>query len=152
MKVFRITTSPFKDDISGEGAKQFGSRWNTKGVAVLYTAEHISLAILEMLVHLQFKEVPADYWLLQLNVPDTITATEIDAAKLKQHWQDDPSYTQFIGNEFFHSMKSALLKVPSAVVQEEYNLLANPLHPDFKKIKIIKSKAFRFDNRLFSLQ
>ena len=151
MKAFRITTAPFKDDISGEGAKQFGSRWNSKGNAVLYTAEHISLAVLEMLVHLQFKEVPADYWLLQLSIPDNATITDIDAGKLKNNWQDDIGYTQFIGNEFLQSLPTLLLKVPSAVIAEEYNVLANPLHPDFKKIKIGKSKAFRFDNRLFSL-
>ncbi|MEP6674548.1 MAG: RES family NAD+ phosphorylase [Ferruginibacter sp.] len=151
MKVYRITTDAFKDDISGDGAKLYGSRWNTKGSAMLYTTEHISLAVLEMLVHLQFKEMPADYWLLQLNIPDTLTANEIDAAKLKLHWQDDPGYTQFIGNEFLRSLPAAVLKVPSAIIPEEYNFLANPLHTDFKKIKIIKSKAFRFDNRLFSL-
>lgn len=151
MIVYRISKSEFKDDISGNGAKVNGSRWNSKGVSMLYTAEHISLAALEMLVHLNFDEVPFTFHLLSVFIPDNLSVTEIRLAKLKSSWEDDEDYTIYMGNQFIHLQEAACLKVPSAVVSQEHNYLFNPLHPDFKKIHIQSAKPFNFDKRLFHL-
>ena len=142
MIVYRISHSRYSDDISGAGSKRYGSRWNSAGIPMLYTAEHISLAILEMLVNTQFKDYDVALDLMYIQFPPHPPASEIRAAKLKENWREDFEVTRFIGDEFINQKQNLLLKVPSAVVQEEYNYLANPLHSDFKKIKIIKTRSF----------
>jgi RES domain-containing protein len=151
MIVYRISNSAYNDDISGTGAKLLGSRWNSKDVPVLYTSQYISLSVLEMLVNTNFKDYTIALDLMYINLPDEEPVTAIELTHLKTNWKDDFDYTRYIGDEFFKQKKSLILKVPSAVIQEEYNFLANPLHADFKKIKIIKTKSFWPDERLFKI-
>jgi RES domain-containing protein len=151
MTVYRISNSAYKDDISGAGAKLMGSRWNSKGIPVLYTSQHISLAVLEMLVNTNFKDYTIALDLMYISIPDEMPVTSISLASLKTNWKEDFEYTRYIGDEIFTQKESLLAKVPSAVIQEEFNYLANPLHPDFKKIKIIKTKSFWPDERLFKI-
>jgi RES domain-containing protein len=151
MIVYRICNEKFKDDISGNGAKQFGGRWNSKGIAMLYSSEHISLSALEMLVHNHFQDFAIPLSLLKIALPISLNLKEIKNAKLKQEWQNDASYTKFIGNEFVKSETDLFLKVPSAIVPEEFNVLINPMHKDFKKVKIVEQKIFKTDKRFFTL-
>ena len=150
MTFYRITNSAYKDDLSGQGAKIVGGRWNLPGHQALYTSEHISLCVLEMLVNITLPESSLNYHLLKITIPDTYEPTIILNKKLKTNWQDDEAYTQFMGTEFLKNKQAAVLKIPSAVICEENNYLLNPLHPDFKKIVIRKSSPFKFDNRLFN--
>jgi RES domain-containing protein len=41
------------------------------------------------------------------------------------------------------------MKIPSAIIPEEYNIVINPLHPNFKRVKLKEVKDFIFDARLF---
>jgi RES domain-containing protein len=149
MITYRICNLSFKDDISGNGAKQYGSRWNSIGTPMLYLAGSISLAWLEMLVHLQHNDKSTDFALLYVSIPPNAGIQELQTGKLKQNWQSDAGYTQFIGDEFVRSKQKLILRVPSVLVEEEANYLVNPLHPDFKKTEIVKTKIFQFDHRLF---
>jgi RES domain-containing protein len=149
MTTYRICNLPFKDDISGSGAKLYGSRWNSIGTPMLYLASSISLAWLEMLVHLQFQDKSTDFALLYISIPEGAAVQELQIGKLKQNWQLDAGYTQFIGDAFIRLKQKLILKVPSALVEEEANYLINPLHSDFKKAEIVKTKIFQFDHRLF---
>ncbi len=151
MIVYRITNTIYSNDISGTGAKLMGSRWNSKGMPMLYTTEHISLAVLEMLVHTHFKDFAIELDLITIQAPSSVITAEINEKKLKKGWINDLAYTRFMGDEFIKEKQSLLLKVPSAVVPEECNCLVNPLHPDFKKIKIIHTRAFKTDDRLFTI-
>ena len=151
MIVHRICGEAHNDDISGTGSKLFGGRWNSKGIPMLYASEHISLSVLEMLVHNHFKDFSVPLSLLKISLPETTPINDIKLTKLKSDWQDDISYTKFMGNEFVKSTAQLILRVPSAVITEEFNLLINPLHKDFKKIKIVDVKTFRTDKRLFSI-
>ena len=151
MIVYRISNAAYSDDISGIGAKINGSRWSSKGIQVLYTSQQISLAVLEMLVNTNFKDYTIALDLMYISFPDTEPITEIDLRHLKTNWKDDFGYTRYIGDEFFNQKESLILKVPSAVIQEEYNFIINPLHKDFNKIKIIKTKSFWPDERLFKI-
>jgi len=151
MTAYRICNPLFNDDISGTGAKLYGGRWNSKGVSMLYLTEFISLAVLEMLVHIQFKEPVSELSLLHISVPETAEIKELKLNKLKQNWIKDDAYTKFIGDEFIRSGKTLAMKVPSAVITEEHNFIINPLHPDFKKIKITDARNFETDKRLFSI-
>ncbi len=151
MIVYRISNPAYSNDLSGTGAKIFGGRWNSKGIPMLYTTEHISLALLEMLVHTQLKDFTIPLELIYITLPDTSLVQEVQLPKLKDNWVTDIEYSRFMGDEFIKSKKHLALKVPSAVVQEEYNYLINPVHPDVKKIKINEIKSFRPDKRLFSI-
>jgi RES domain-containing protein len=152
MIAYRITNSLFKDDISGNGAKIRGARWNLQGSSMLYTAENISLCILELLVHIGLQDIQNFYHLLAIAIPDGSTVTEISIGKLKANWLEDEDYTAFMGTEFLKNNTSLVLKVPSAIIDEEHNLLINPYHADFRKVKIKKSKEFIFDQRLYTFK
>lgn len=149
MMVYRIAHSLYKDDISGAGAKLKGARWNMPGSSMLYTSENISLSTLELLVHIGFEDIRHVYHLLHIFIPDEAHVKELDIRKLKTNWQEDEAYSSFIGTEFIRSNQSLILKVPSAVISEEHNYLVNPGHPDFKKVRIKRSKPFIFDKRLY---
>jgi RES domain-containing protein len=151
MILHRICNSNYKDDISGNGARLFGARWNSVGLPMLYTTEHISLAALEMLVHINYTEVPISFHVLSIFIPDDATIAALQNNKLKPTWRNDTGYSTYIGDEFIKSKESLCLKVPSAVVQEENNFLINPLHIDFKKVRITSARQFEFDNRLFHI-
>ncbi|MFZ1527438.1 MAG: RES family NAD+ phosphorylase [Ferruginibacter sp.] len=152
MTGFRICNTTYADDISGRGAKLYGGRWNSAGFPMLYLGEHISLCAVELLVHLQPKDKSTAFALLNIDWPDAAKTTAINPAKLKRNWHNDIAYTRFMGDEFIKDKSSLLMKVPSAIIPDEFNFLANPLHPDFKKIKISKSREFLFDDRLFAFK
>ena len=149
MIIYRLATEIYKKDLSGNGAKLYGGRWNSPGRAVLYTTENISLAVLEILVRADMQTIPLTYHLINIEIPDSMEALSISTSKLKTSWKDDLGYTQWMGDEFIKFNKLLLLKVPSAVVDEENNYIINPAHADFKKVKISAVKKFMFDKRLF---
>jgi RES domain-containing protein len=149
MIIYRLATEMYKNDLSGNGAKLFGGRWNSAGLPVVYTTENISLAVLEILVRADMQTIPLSYHLIKIDIPNAIQPQFISTDKLKKDWKDDIGYTQWMGDEFIKSRNSLSLKVPSAIVDEENNYVINPKHEDFKKIKIIKVNKFQFDKRLF---
>ena len=147
MIVYRISNEIYKEDISGNGAAINGSRWNSKNIKMLYTGEYISLCILESLVHLRKIDIPQNQYLLTIQIPD-IKFQDILPSKLKSNWQQHLNYTQWIGDEFVTANQSLILKVPSAIVPQEHNYLINPLHTDFKKVKLISNELLELDKRL----
>ena len=149
MIVYRLTSGQFSNDLSGNGAKLYGGRWNSFGLPALYTTEHISLAVLEMLVHIKNFQTPLNYFLITLEIPAQVSLVSIDYKKMKKNWKDDSSYLQSMGDAFLTSKQSLVLKVPSAIVEAENNFIVNPAHPDLVKIKILKSENFIFDKRLY---
>lgn len=148
MIVYRITNEPYKNDISGNGAALYGSRWNSKGYPLLYTSQFISLSILESLVHLKRIEIPPTQYLLHIEFPDENEIAEISYKKIKKNWHEELEYTQWLGDQFLKNNRNLTLKVPSAIVPQENNFLLNPLHPGFKKVKIITAELLELDKRL----
>lgn len=147
MIVYRISNESYKDDISGNGAAIYGARWNSVHVKMLYTGQHISLCILESLVHLRKTDIPDKQYLLTIQIPEG-GWQEIMGSRLKKDWQQQAAYTQWIGDNFISSGEKLILKVPSVVVPQENNYLVNPLHPGYKKVKLVKSELLEFDKRL----
>lgn len=147
MIIYRLTTGKFATDISGTGAKIYGGRWNPVGLAGLYTSQYISLAILEILVRATRSTSPDSYTLTSFEIPDN-TIYQLQLKKLKKEWKYDLTYTQEIGEGFLSEKQFLCLEVPSAIVPQENNFLINPLHPDFKKVKIITSELLELDKRL----
>jgi RES domain-containing protein len=147
--LYRFTSEKHKDDLSGEGSRLFGGRWNNKGQAVVYTSTTISLALLELLIHsASYEEIKTKYLMtIEITTQDTIPA--IKPSKLGKNWIQDINSTKWIGGEFLKAHSSLVLQVPSAVIPEETNVLINPNHREIKKIKLKNTEQFRFDSRLF---
>ena len=150
MIIYRLATSEFAEDLSGEGAKIYGGRWNPVGLAAVYISEFISLSILEILVRANKFTSPDTYTLLSIQIPESSTVT-IELKKLKSEWQNSIEYTRSIGEEFLRDNQTLVLKVPSAIVTQEHNFLINPLHKDFKKVKIVHSELLELDKRLLQI-
>ena len=151
MIVFRLAKQKYSNDLSGVGAKLTGGRWNYKGTKVLYTSDSRALCTAEIAVHMPIGLIPKDYFLITIEIPDTISFTKVDSKLLPKKWMDFPysNITQKIGEEFISKGEFLIFKVPSAVVQGDYNYLLNPLHKDFNKVKFISKEKFNFDERLF---
>lgn len=148
MLLYRLTRSIYANDLSGSGARLYGGRWNSEGRSMLYLAGSRALAVLEALVHVRPTDFPNEYSMLTLDAPDDIA--EVDLSRLPPHWKDDTDIDSVkqTGNNFLLERKHLLLKVPSAIVDDEFNYLLNPLHPSAQKIKLISVKPFSFDSRL----
>jgi RES domain-containing protein len=149
MEVFRLSSAKYANDLSGTGAKLHGGRWNQKGEAVLYTAGTRALALVEVLVHLTNAFLPLNYQLITIYIPDE-SITEISLKTLPKDWNHlEPSEsTKLMSSKWLSENEYLTLKVPSVVVEGEFNFLVNPLHEDFSKIKILKIAPFNFDERL----
>lgn len=151
MIVYRFTHRKYKDDISGTGAKLNGGRWNEPGIAALYSSSTISLSLLEVLVNAHTLEELKSLVLMKLEIPKSIETSIQKLTTLKKNWYTDFEYTRWIGSQFLQSGDNLLLECPSAVIDEEMNYLVNPEHKDFKKLKLLSSDSFKFDERLFKI-
>jgi RES domain-containing protein len=150
MILYRISNQIYSKDISGKGAALFGGRWNSKGNYALYLSSHISLAVLEILVNYNYEQ-------LMHNTFDIVTIEikndkSIESIKnLESNWRYLPKYTKEIGDHFLMDKSKLMLKIPSAIIETEYNYLLNPEHIEFKKIKLINISPLKLDNRLIKL-
>ena len=151
MEAYRLSREKFAATLSGKGAALKGARWNSIGVELIYTASNKSLAMAEVAVHFTLATLPSDYMMITIFIPDNISIQKLNISDLPTNWNTfpHPSTTQTIGDQFIADNKFCVLQIPSAVTQGDYNLLINPNHPDFKRIKIIATDKFPFDKRLF---
>jgi len=151
MIVFRLSKSKFANDLSGKGAEKSGGRWNSKGTALVYTSESRALCTTEIAVHTPLGNLPLDYQLISIEIPNDVHIQEVASADLPENWKSKPYVysTQVFGDRFVTEGNFPVLKVPSAVVQDEYNYLINPIHIDSSKIRIKAIEPFNFDERLF---
>lgn len=151
MIVYRLSRGAYRNDLSGKGAELAGGRWNSKGTAVLYTSESIALCTVEIAVHMPLGIVPKDYHLVTIELPDDVSVGVVEEKVLPVTWKSFPhaNVTQEIGDRYVIDGQHLILKVPSATVQGTFNYLANPRHPDFNRIRIVKTEPFAFDKRLF---
>ncbi|HQU91392.1 MAG TPA: RES domain-containing protein [Pyrinomonadaceae bacterium] len=151
---YRIFKTKFaKTWFDGEGAFLFGGRWNTRGTRVLYAAGSLSLAALEMLVHLDSAELLSSYSYATLECEEKDVLPVEEFIKLPKNWSSSPPplAVQRIGDNWAESMRSLVLRVPTSVVPGEFNYLVNVAHPKFSTITRDKPQLFRFDERLYNM-
>lgn len=151
MILYRLCKSHFADSTwSGYGAQQFGGRWNHKGIAAVYLATSVSLALLEILVHLNDDDILAAYSLFSIEV-DESEIQRLEAVSLPENWRDviTPTSTMDIGSEWLTSHSALGLMVPSTLVPTEYNVMLNPKHALYAaSLTSVKRLDFVFDPRL----
>jgi RES domain-containing protein len=135
----------------GEGARLYGGRWNSPGTRMVYISASVSLAVLEVLVHLQDASLLSSYSLIPARFDEALVE-RLDRSRLPDGWRSypAPNELQRIGDAWARSQRSAVLEVPSAVVERESNYLLSPAHPDFSSIVIGEPEPFTFDERLLA--
>jgi RES domain-containing protein len=140
MRVWRVCRRPFAD-LSGEGARLYGGRWNSPGQPMVYAAETAALAVLEVRVHLDLdcRVLPDDYVLMAIETGDLVAETLAET----------PADPRAAGDSWLASGRSALLRAPSFVVPESANVLINPAHRDAARCAVASIRPFAFDARLW---
>ncbi len=148
MRVYRVCKA-VDSDLSGEGARLYGGRWNNPGLAIVYTASSLSLAILETRVHL--RRLPIDYISLTIEIPDAdYRPHEIEPAVLGAGWRKNEAATRRVGDAHFTATPLIPLKVPSVVVDTEWNILFSP---DYATAfaRIVEAAPIDMDPRLWNV-
>lgn len=149
MEVYRITHRKWSNKLAASG---FPARWNSAGIFMIYTACSRSLACLESVVHRGSSDFVIPFILMEITIPDELEILEISVSDLPEGWNrnGDPGYRkcQQFGDDWITENRSAVLKVPSAIIPKESNFLINQNHTDFKKISIKSQEPFIFDDRI----
>jgi RES domain-containing protein len=135
---------------SGEGARLYGGRWNSQGVRAVYTSPSLALAAIETFVHLEPNLRPDDLVSIETELPDNVRTERIDLKSFPRKWYElrDESL-RTLGDRWIRVGKTLALHVPSAAIRGEWNVLLNPEHSDFRKLKIQKPNPFEFDLRMY---
>lgn len=143
MIVYRLAKAEFAA-LDGDGARLFGGRWNSAVRPMIYTAASPSLAVLEVLVHLDLPAelMPDDYRLLSIEIPDDAPVERLDRTPV------DAEACLAIGDDFLVRGAALILITPSVVVPQERNGLINPRHVAISSVRLVNNQAFRFDPRL----
>lgn len=149
MYVWRICKRKHQETaFSGEGGLYASGRWTAQGYRVVYTAESLALATLEVFVHIESADIPLVA--IRATLKDDIAIETVDLARLPINWQEETAYPilQLLGREWLQSQRTPVLQVPSVIVPVEFNYLLNPLHPDLK-FSLEPPMAFKFDKRMW---
>jgi RES domain-containing protein len=151
LTVFRLGKHAYRDQLfTGQGGLYASGRWTPRGRPVVYTSASISLAVLEYTVNYRRRGwVPATV-LGRAVIPASVRVKAISIGDLPANWfaAASPPQLQAIGGEWLERGETAVLKVPSAIVNEEWNYLLNPLHADFRRLRMGVPKPFSFDQRV----
>lgn len=147
MLVYRIVHKKYADSLFAGGLE---GRWNSEGKKVLYTAESVSLAYLETLHHRRGLGFNRDFRIMVIYLPSSATFLDITPSQLPKDWRSFRNYEacQRIGNAWLEGAEHLCLRVPSAVVPENRNVIIHTLHPDYKKVKLVETLDFMPDERL----
>lgn len=150
MRVFRISRSVHSEDLTGDGARIHGGRWNHRGTSVIYASESRALATTEYLVHVPMSLVPDDLRIVTILIPDAMGPETIEPDALPSNWRTYPAPKELadIGSQWVRQRRSLILRVPSVVVQGDFNIMINPAHPDMAGDTIHSIAPYELDKRL----
>jgi RES domain-containing protein len=151
MRIWRLCRAPYAAEaFSGEGARRFGGRWNSRGVPMVYCSSSLALAAIEMFVHLEPNLQPADLVSLAAELPPGEPAQRLDVDDLPpEWWSDDFEPLRALGDAWIRAKTSLAMMVPSAPIHSEWNVLVNPLHPRIGELRVEPAEPFIFDARMF---
>lgn len=149
MLVYRVGKTKYANDLTGEGARLFGGRWNNKMISCLYTSGSRALALLEYTVNIDINDIPRALSITTIEIPDR-SIKILKEADLPGDWKQSPapSSTKTFGSKLLLAAEKPVIRILSTVVPEEYNYLLNPLHPESKKFKIVSVGDFVYDVRI----
>ena len=147
MEIYRIVKEQYADTLF---ASRRANRWNVKGEKVIYTAATRSLACLENVVHSSGESLLDQFTIMVIHVPDELDMDFVARSQLPHDWFRHARHRacQLLGSQWYASQHSPVLKVPSAIVHQEYNFVLHAEHPAYGEIKIIERRPFAFDPRI----
>ena len=145
MKLWRISNY---SDLSGAGGLRYSARWHTKGRPVIYAAEHPAGALSEFLVHIDLEDMPNSFQLVTIELDDDIEAIKLEPDQLPKGWITDTRISRAVGDEWLKFGTSLLLRIPSVIFPDAYNILINPSHSDMNKLNVTKVERVPLDYRL----
>ncbi len=151
MRAYRLTSKVHQASaLNGDGALLIGGRWHRKGQRVVHCSESRALAAIEFFVNLDPSLAPLELVCLAVNVPDDEVSV-LDLAALPSNWRDYPAPEAVteVGSQWIEKKVSAALVVPSAVLPDERNVLLNPTHTAFGRVKVDEATRFTFDDRMW---
>ena len=151
MRFWRICRRRYAAEAApGEGARLYGSRWNSRGLRVVYASTSLALAAVETFVNLEPNLQPKDLVSIEGEVPDELEIGRLDPGSLPSNWHETRNETlRRFGDEWIRAGQTVSLLVPSAAIRGEWNVLSNPAHIHFRRIKFEKAARFKFDARMF---
>ncbi|HWB85313.1 MAG TPA: RES family NAD+ phosphorylase [Bryobacteraceae bacterium] len=147
MILWRISNHPALD---GAGGLRAAGRWHTRGQRVVYCAPNPAAALVEVLVHLEIDaaDLPRSLRYLEIDGPDSASVETLDSRILGRNWPTNLATTRRAGDAWLRSGRTALLRVPSAIVPATWNVLINPLHRDSAAIRVVHIHDHAVDLRL----
>jgi RES domain-containing protein len=153
MLVYRVSPKQYAHDLSGEGSRIYGGRWNPAGRPVIYTSDSASLAMLETVAFYPVSGAPPDLVLVVIEISDSVTIEKPDIGVLPTDWNARPQKpsTSNFGLTWLDTSKASCLRVPSVITPEGYgwNYILNPLHPELAgKMRITESIRWEIDPRI----
>lgn len=148
MEVYRITKTKYSNDISGEGARLYGGRWNRPGLAVIYTSESRSLALLELIVHFSSKSAfKENYSYITFTIKENLIENlDINLLPNNELEPNDDRLWK-ITDYYFQDKKVAALRVPSVLIPQENNIIINPYHFELKNWALKEIETINLDER-----
>jgi len=152
MVVWRICKAKYADrSFSGEGGLRAAARWHHRGYRIVYTAQSLSLAVIETWVHVWIAKPLFSYVAVSAEVPDDLPVHWIEEASLPSDWKENEGHSvlQDLGTAWLRSLETAIARVPAATTAGEFNYLLNPMHPDFARIRLGDVQPFNFDPRMW---
>lgn len=150
MKLFRIAKKQYINDFSGDGARLYGGRWNKRGTNMLYFSTSLALSTLEILVHFNQDQMPNDLCYVEVEIPEKSVNFKPDLSEVEAHLRENPPHfsTKQFGTNWAQINEELALAVPSAILPIEYNIIVNPSHKSFSKLKTITTAKLELDTRL----
>ena len=148
MQVFRLSNTKYANDLTGEGARLFGGRWNHVGVPCVYTSENRALAVLEYSVNTNIDKILRNLSMVILDIPDDVL--DVPVSHLPGDWRDypAPSSTKDFGSALISKGEHLIIKIPSTVIPQEFNYVINPRHHLITECKVVEVKDFVYDTRI----
>lgn len=151
MKIWRICRERYAAEaFSGEGARRFGGRWNSRGVPMVYASSSLALAAMELFVHLEPNLAPRDLVSIAAELPDDEPVPRWDATALPPNWwSDELGPMRELGDQWVQDRQSLAVMVPSVPIRLEWNVLVNPVHGRISEVQVVAVQPFVFDARMF---
>lgn len=149
MLLYRIGKARYAKDLTGEGSKIYGGRWNHEGIPCIYTTENRALSLLEYSAHVSLDSIPRALSFTTFQVPvDSIKTFSL--SDLPGNWNSWPHLKESrdFGSKWLKQNRFLIFRSPSAVIQQEYNYVINVLHERIKEVKIVEAVDYSYDLRI----
>jgi RES domain-containing protein len=150
MRVWRICAARHAaKTLTGRGGLLASGRWHSQGRPVVYTSASLSLAALEVLVHVDRDLLPPGLTQVEIEVPDDVAVSSLGVESLPEGWRlyPAPPALRELGERWLAEGATLVLRVPSAVIPQEADYLLNPLHPGISRVAVVSQEPFVYGTR-----